>query len=320
MSTDKSLYNKLKTAVLGKDITAVRRLLKGGVCIDNTNSGFWFEGTLLHEAVAIGNHEIVKLLLQSKPEVNARDKSGQTSLHLACRSGRALIVQLLLDHGADVDAVTMTGRSCLHVAMWQRHANIAMSLLQHGAICSINRKDEDGWTPMHWAAKGNLHSVTRAMTDKGGQVNVKDRRGQTPLHLALLYHGDVTMMKILLEAGADPNIPLQNTSCLVAFMKLKHCTPGALNVLLRSDYFVHQDTSLFNTSVLSQLQIKHKELYAIILVHKKKLPKLANFCRFRIRKHLSTVCAGHSITSCIQKLPLPELLQDFIMLKNLDAV
>ena len=28
---------------------------------------------------------------------------------------------------------------------------------------------------MHWAAKGNLHSVTRAMTDKGGQVNVKDR-------------------------------------------------------------------------------------------------------------------------------------------------
>ena len=37
---------------------------------------FQFEGTLLHEAVAIGNHEIVKLLLQSKPEVNARDKVG----------------------------------------------------------------------------------------------------------------------------------------------------------------------------------------------------------------------------------------------------
>jgi hypothetical protein len=40
-----------------------------------------FEGSLLHEAVAIGGEEIVKLLLRAKARVNVRDKVG-TILHV----------------------------------------------------------------------------------------------------------------------------------------------------------------------------------------------------------------------------------------------
>jgi len=41
MSSEKDLYNKLKKAVITNDLTATKRLLKGGVSIDQAKAGFW---------------------------------------------------------------------------------------------------------------------------------------------------------------------------------------------------------------------------------------------------------------------------------------
>jgi ankyrin repeat protein len=72
--------------------------------------------TLLHGAAADGNTDIVKLLLNAKANVNARDVSGETPLHSAVRSGKDDIVALLLDAKADPNARNNYGVTPLDLA------------------------------------------------------------------------------------------------------------------------------------------------------------------------------------------------------------
>ena len=55
----------------------------------------------IHDAAKAGNHNRVKALLQSHPDlVNAKDEEGRTPLHLAAEKGDDATVIALLDHNA----------------------------------------------------------------------------------------------------------------------------------------------------------------------------------------------------------------------------
>jgi ankyrin repeat protein len=51
--------------------------------------------TALHEVVAIGNADVVRLLLESGAEPDARNGEGQTPAELARKSGHAAIAETL---------------------------------------------------------------------------------------------------------------------------------------------------------------------------------------------------------------------------------
>lgn len=52
----------------------------------------------------MGNHlEIVNLILEHKPNVNALDKDGHTALTIACKEGFLEIAQALLNYGAYIN-------------------------------------------------------------------------------------------------------------------------------------------------------------------------------------------------------------------------
>jgi ankyrin repeat protein len=46
---------------------------------------------------------VVKLLLEHKADVNAKDRDGETALHGAASRGHEALVKLLLEHKADVN-------------------------------------------------------------------------------------------------------------------------------------------------------------------------------------------------------------------------
>lgn len=65
--------------------------------------------------------------------------------------------------------------------------------------------DKDGNGLLHWAVMGGCESCFFALIAKGIDVNQKNARGETPLVFAAAS-GEETMVKRLLQAGADPNV------------------------------------------------------------------------------------------------------------------
>jgi hypothetical protein len=72
--------------------------------------------TPLHGAAHRGHVDIVNLLLENEPNINAQSYSGDTPLHEAVRRNWVQVVKVLLEAGAEVDAVNHVGHTPIRIA------------------------------------------------------------------------------------------------------------------------------------------------------------------------------------------------------------
>jgi len=140
--------------------------------------------------------EHVEALIKANPNlVNGQDSRGRTPLDDAALKGSLEVAQFLVARGARVNIKDNDGWTPLHYAV-RDNANIVALLLAHGADASA--RDKDGWTPLHYA--GNK-DVTALLIGKGADVNHRDDDGNTPLHSA----SNREVAESLIAAGADVN-------------------------------------------------------------------------------------------------------------------
>jgi uncharacterized protein len=170
---------------------------------------------------------------------------GLTALVLAARQDCLACVKYLLEAGADVNRVSHYGWTPLLTAVQNRHYQLAAFLLERGAnpnlankggwtplyIATDNRNIESGDYPVRTADMDHLAFI-RLLLAKGADVNQRVcGSGSTPgncvgdstetrtnFTMQWLYEdgatpffraaqsGDVTLMKLLLERGADPKM------------------------------------------------------------------------------------------------------------------
>jgi ankyrin repeat protein len=174
-----------------------------------------------------------------------KDGGGLTPLIYAAREGCFDCAQLLVEAGADVNQVSNYGWTPLLTATQNRHYKLADFLLDHGAdpnrankggwaplyLATDNRNIEAGDYPVRRPDMDHLDFI-RLLLDKGAKVNAricgaessdKECKGDTTetrtnFTMQWLYEdgataflraaqsGDVTLMKLLLERGADPKL------------------------------------------------------------------------------------------------------------------
>jgi uncharacterized protein len=96
-----------------------------------------------------------------------------------------------------------TGRTALHIVVERRDLAWINFLLQRGADPRI--ADRAGVTPLRMAADIGFVEGARALIARGANVNQVNNRGETALHIAV-QRRDLPMIRMLLEAGADPDI------------------------------------------------------------------------------------------------------------------
>lgn len=67
----------------------------------------------------------------------------------------------------------------------------------------VNKKDSNGWTPLHEGARGGHLEVVELLVKNGANLNEKSHRGETPLYWAKKEHGDDhDVVKFLTDLGA----------------------------------------------------------------------------------------------------------------------
>lgn len=193
------------------------------------NNGF----NALHHAALRGNPSAMWILLLKLPRrwiVDEKKDDGYTALHLAALNNHVEVAELLVHHGkANMDLQNVNLQTALHLAVERQHTQIVRLLVREGA--NLNIPDKDGDTPLHEALRHHTLFQLRQLQDvqdvgkllvglgsqgadkkssasiacflagNGADLDIKNKKGQTPLDLC----PDPNLCKALAKCHKDKN-------------------------------------------------------------------------------------------------------------------
>ena len=159
-----------------------------------------------------------RILVANGAEVSQADANGITPLLLATLNNQPDLAEFLIDQGADLNAIDWYGRTPLWAAVEVRNMDFHNGAFENGVdreplLDLIQVLLERGADP-------NVRTVEtvpiRTWMMGIGSLSWVDFTGQTPFLLASLA-GDLSVMRLLIENGADPHIPtFGGTTALMA--------------------------------------------------------------------------------------------------------
>jgi ankyrin repeat protein len=202
------------------DPDMVRMLIAAGADVEAANH---YGVTPLLEASEIGNAPILEALLKGGAKWDLTYKDGETVLMEAARTGSLESVDLLIAKGMDVDVrETSQQQTALMWASIEGHLGVVKALLKAGAQPNLAARSSGlepptdiggrawldysrgGLTALMFAAREGHGEVVRVLLDAGADPNVKTSNGLTAMMLAVL-NDRLDTAKLLLDHGANPN-------------------------------------------------------------------------------------------------------------------
>ncbi|XP_077070521.1 dynein axonemal heavy chain 12 isoform X2 [Siphateles boraxobius] len=213
-------------------------------------------------AAQAGHLNVVEVLLQKGASVWSKPHlPGSVSvLFDAAASGNPDIISLLLEYGADPNVPNNTGHLPIHRVAYRGH------LLALEQLIPVTKKEvikESGMSPLHSAAAGGHSQCLDLLLSSGFDPNFmlhpRVRRNYEDERRSALFftvtNSDVQSARLLLEAGAMPNQDPVN--CLQVAMRLGNYE--LINTLLRYGANVNYYSRVNTTHFPSALQYALKD-------------------------------------------------------------
>ncbi|HRN78205.1 MAG TPA: ankyrin repeat domain-containing protein [Candidatus Dependentiae bacterium] len=184
--------------------------------------------TGLHVAVHVGSTSCLLALLNAGADINACNEDGCTPLHVAATQGKLNCLKLLLARGASTECVDGENNTPLDMAMAHKQpacmdellragachdrigtdgAHIIHRMAAYGTVDMLNVllgheytyvdiTDDDGNTPLHYAAMEGKHANVQALLAEHANSQARNHSGDRPYDLACAY-GHSTCAKLL---------------------------------------------------------------------------------------------------------------------------
>lgn len=157
-------------------------------------------GSLLHCAAKYNNTEGIKLLLQSKANINNQDDLGETSLSLAIKKKLFKSTLLLIKAKSSVNLNNNNGKSPADIALESSNKKLIEAVKEEFSKSAYSTKIRL-FSALKWRETGTLKLLI------AGKANLdqRDRYGDTLIHCAINYR-QTDYLKLLIAGKADLEI------------------------------------------------------------------------------------------------------------------
>ena len=199
----------LFAAIQSGNMAAIQTLIDAGadVNVEDAQSVTPLDIAMLYE-----NDNIIVQLKNAgaRPKVVGDvevDREGNTPLHQAVKRIDLEAVRRLVSQGADIKISNKHKNTPLHTAvnyydMQPMHVEIFKELLKAiNVLDVVNVSNNDGYTPLHFAAFHGIFTVVEDLVKKGADIDAKNENYETPLYIAA-QRGMLNTVKTLIEKGA----------------------------------------------------------------------------------------------------------------------
>ena len=230
------LDQQLYEAVNSFDSNAVGSLIDDGA---DPNSFYATGLTPLMRAVEVNQVEIVRLLLEKGANPNLQDGSGRSTAEIAIDTDNAEIVEVLLADGANFDVTDYYGTPLVFrvVGSGSENMHAIVSVMgKHGVNMNLGTSSQ---TPLDYSVEQNDVETVKLLLEAGADPNIAAEGGGSPVASAI-YNTEI--LELLLSAGADPNI-VDRYGDPILFQALFSVSTEAAEALINAGANVNQPGS-----------------------------------------------------------------------------
>lgn len=192
-------HNPLRIAVATGNIDIAQRLLELGA-----SPNYRPEGISSALLLALENEyfDFAAQMVKHGAEVDIRNAQGWTPLIWASMKGRQKAVEFLLAHGANIHACNNDGWNAVTGAYFKKRTTIVDLLIKQGAVFGAKYAEA---ALLSAYDNGYKDVVTHLLEDMHTTPNIADEKNISLLSKAV-EKGDWSIVKVLLEKGADVNV------------------------------------------------------------------------------------------------------------------
>lgn len=194
---DEKKKSLLHYAVTGSAMDVIKYLLDLNI---STNLVDQYGETPLFDCVRKGKLNIAKLLISHYAQVNIENRHLETPIFFAAHKGDLDMIKLLIESGAFLNRETQDGRLPVHYAITGGQTQVIDYVLKVSKQ-SYYMKDSSGQTLLHYAAKTSNLLMIKKFLDVGLDANALNDVFETPLFNAVRF-GTIETIKALLSYDA----------------------------------------------------------------------------------------------------------------------
>ncbi len=228
----------IEAAMVNGNIDVVKVLIDTGADINAVES--YLNKTALLMAIEYSDNETIELLIKYKADINHIDNEGNAPIDIATRLNKTDIVNLLIKNGApndltraikygvtdqveyllskskNIDALDNNGDTALALAIKENNVNLVKMIINKGAninIISFINNYSDEYSPLMIASKNGNKEIVNLLIKNGANVNLLNSSSMSALMTTtydrhLITPEQIEVMKILIDAGANPNLSI----------------------------------------------------------------------------------------------------------------
>ena len=239
----------------------LQALVDQGANVNATNSK---RETALSVACLKGHEDAISIILTAGADPNIADAEGDACLYKAVFQGCSKeILQALVDQCTNVNATNSKHETALSVAFSNRNEDAISALVSAGADPNI--VDDDGDTGLHKAVfPGFSEKVLQALVSHNANVNATSQENQTAVLLACAY-GQDSKTRVLLDAGADPNIANTHGNTCLHYAADDDCPKDVLQAIIAHGADVNAQNQMNQTALLLACEKGDTDIITILL-------------------------------------------------------